>query len=168
MHLLKGSLITLNIEQKSYPIVDSQGERLKGEKTKEFLDVLTESLTDKGYETIDCTLWKENFNFIGDSLSHLVKVINNSNSNLHLTIVSEPNKEYIDCWVGDYGKSYKFAERITKELIANGFKYSLVKFGENYLNNYSKKPVVIIKGNFEKFGEEKLKLIAKAISEGIM
>ncbi|MGL5615091.1 MAG: hypothetical protein ACRDD2_02505 [Sarcina sp.] len=168
MHLLKGSLISLNIEEKSYPIIDSQGKRLKDEKTKEFLSVLTEGLANKGYKTIDCTQWKENFSFIGDYLSYLVKGINESKSNLHLSIVSEPNKKYIDFWVGSYGKSYKFAERISKELIAKGINYSSVKIGENYLIDHSEKPVIIIKGNFENFNSEKIELITKAIIEAII
>lgn len=149
MHLLKGSIISLDTQQKCYPETDYIGDRLENQYTKEMLKILIERLSKEGYRAIDCTPWDKSFNFVGDSLSYRIKNINKSNSVIHIAIEFEKGKKTaLECWVNNYCKAFKFAEKISNEFSKLSNYKAMVKNGESYLTEHSKMPLIIVKYYF--------------------
>lgn len=169
MHLVNGSTISLDAGYKCYPNADSIGNRLEEQYTKEVLDLVIERLNALGYEAIDCTPWNEKFNFIGDSLSYRVRNINKLNSSLHLEFSFHlHHKKAIECWVSGYGKAFKFAEKILKEVSTLNYYDRGVKLGENYLISHNNMPTIIIRLFFEESIERCRKDELNAIATNIV
>lgn len=172
MRLTKGSVISLSAEKKCYPNADSIGKGLEEQYTKEVLSLVIKKLEALNYKAIDCTAWDKEFYCIGDSLKYLVKAINNTSSALHMVVsLSISKKKLVECWVRNYGKAFKFAEKISSEIKDLGYYNTEVKIGENYLLDNNKSPTIIIKCYINEFENgvegEFLNSIATAIVKAI-
>ncbi|GKU25729.1 hypothetical protein CFOLD11_25550 [Clostridium folliculivorans] len=146
MRIAKGSTISGDAGHNCYPDVGAKGIRLEDSCTKAVWNLIMKNLQELGYRTKDCTPWQKSFNSAGASKGYRVRLANESNSSLHLSIhFNEGGGRGVECWVSELGgRSEKFAYKICEEISKLGYVNRGVKNSNLYVTKYTNMPCVLI------------------------
>ncbi|WP_300259471.1 hypothetical protein [Clostridium sp.] len=173
MYLAQGAIISLDLG-KGHIIDKDTSDNLKEKIEQTIIYFLKKEEVKNNLRFIDYTPYNEIFISNGEELKSIVKRVNRSESDLHITLNIDFSKENeIFCFVEEFdSKGRKFAENICSFFELSNYKNKGVKSSEVYNLLYVNKPSVIIYLNLNINNEseviEKGACIAKTLVESIL
>lgn len=173
MYLTQGGTISLDLG-KGHIIDQYTQDNLKEKLGEVITYIFKEEVAKDNIKFIDCTPYNELFTSNGEELKSLVKKINKSKSNLHITLnIAFSKVDEIFCFVGEFdSRGRKFAANICSLFESKDYKNKGIKSAEVYNLLYVNKPSVIIDLNLNIRDEseiyEKGTYIAKTLVESIL
>lgn len=173
MYLAQGAIISLDLG-KGHIIDKDTSDDLKEKIEQTVLDFFEKEVVQSNLRFIDFTPYNEIFISNGEKLKSIVKRVNRSESDLHITLNIDFSKSNeIFCFVEEFdSKGRKFAENICSSFELSNYKNKGVRSAEVYNLLYVNKPSVIIDLNLNIKDEsevvEKGECIAKTLVESIL
>ncbi|EOU1754986.1 hypothetical protein LTX21_000235 [Clostridium perfringens] len=173
MYLAQGAIISLDLGKRH--IIDKYtSDDLKEKIQRTIVYFFKKEVAQNNLRFIDFTPYNEFFISNGEKLKSIVKRVNRSESDLHITLnVDFSKSNEIFCFVEEFdSKSRKFAENICSFFELSNYKNKGVKNAEVYNLLYVDKPSIIIDLNLNIKDEsevvEKGECIAKTLVESIL
>ena len=173
MYLAQGAIISLDLG-KGHIIDKDTSDDLKEKIQRTILYFFKKEVAKNNLRFIDFTPYNEFFISNGEKLKSIVKRVNRSESDLHITLNIDFSKSNeIFCFVEEFdSKGRKFAENICSFFELSNYKNKGVKKAEVYNLLYIDKPSIIIDLNLNIKDESEVakkgECIAKTLVESIL
>lgn len=173
MYLAQGAIISLDLG-KGHIIDKDTSDDLKEKIQRTILYFFKKEVDKNNLKLIDFTPYNKFFISNGEKLKSIVKRVNRSESDLHITLnINFSKSNEIFCFVEEFdSKGKKFAENICSFFELINYKNKGIKESDVYNLLYIDKPSIIIDLNLnindESEVDEKGKCIAKTLVESIL